>query len=67
MRVIQSLLALCSAASVFAAPTTTLESRQTSFQGKNLRVLPLGDSITVSTTIEHNEASPIQKPATTLT
>jgi hypothetical protein len=48
MRVIQSLLALCSAASVFAAPTTTLETRQTSFNGKNLKVLPLGDSITVS-------------------
>jgi hypothetical protein len=55
MRVVQSLLALCSAASVFAAPVTTLETRQTSFNGKNLKVLPLGDSITVSIPIEPKE------------
>ena len=55
MRLIQNLLALCSAAAVFAAPTS-LETRQTSFQGKNLRVLPLGDSITVSVATEANQA-----------
>jgi hypothetical protein len=47
MRFIQNFLALCSAASVLAAPTS-LEARQTSLNGKNLRILPLGDSITVS-------------------
>jgi hypothetical protein len=47
MRFIQNFLALCSAASVLAAPTS-LETRQASLNGKSLRILPLGDSITVS-------------------
>jgi hypothetical protein len=52
MRFIQTFLALCSASSVLAAPTS-LETRQTPLNGKNLRILPLGDSITVSTA-QHN-------------
>jgi hypothetical protein len=56
MRFIQNFLALCSAASVVLAAPTTLETRQTSLNGKNLRILPLGDSITVSTA-QPNHAS----------
>lgn len=48
MRFIQNILALCSAVSVLAAPTASLEERQTGLSGKNLKILPLGDSITVS-------------------
>jgi hypothetical protein len=56
MHFTQTLLALCTAASaVLAAPTSLssskeskLEARQTTFNGKSLSILPLGDSITVS-------------------
>ncbi|KAM0712073.1 hypothetical protein Q7P37_011167 [Cladosporium fusiforme] len=45
MRLIQNLLVLFSAASVLAAPATQ-EKRQATLNGKNLSILPLGDSIT---------------------
>ena len=51
MHLAQTLLALCTAASaVLGAPTSSpskLETRQTTFNGKSLSILPLGDSITV--------------------
>jgi hypothetical protein len=52
MHFAQTLLTLCTAASaVLGAPTISppskLETRQTTFNGKSLTILPLGDSITV--------------------
>jgi hypothetical protein len=53
MHFAQTLLTLCTAASaVLGAPTSSskeskLETRQTTFNGKSLSILPLGDSITV--------------------
>jgi hypothetical protein len=48
MHFAQTLLTLCTAATaVLGAPTSKLETRQTTFNGKSLSILPLGDSITV--------------------
>jgi len=57
MHFAQTLLTLCTAASaVLGAPTPSasspqeeskLQTRQTTFNGKSLSILPLGDSITV--------------------
>jgi hypothetical protein len=63
MHFAQTLLTLCTAASaVLGAPTSyassKLESRQTTFNGKSLSILPLGDSITVSLP----STSPINPP-----
>lgn len=53
MRLVQNLLALGAATSALAAPTSLLK-RQTTLDGKNLSILPLGDSITVSMTSRRN-------------
>ena len=65
MHFTQTLLTLCTAASaVLGAPTalsstkdSKLEARQTTFNGKSLSILPLGDSITVSLPIDPTNQS----------
>lgn len=74
MHFAQTLLTLCTAASaVLGAPTPSkLETRQTTFNGKSLSILPLGDSITVSTasigpTTTHRKKKKIVKQSPKLT
>jgi hypothetical protein len=54
MLVTNTVICFCLATTVLGIPLQEMAKRQSSLAGKNLKVLPLGDSITVWTTVSYD-------------